>query len=212
MDPPRGKGLKEYDRSKTLAERAAWELAEQSGGKLELISILPGMILGPVMTRSISGSVELISRMLTGRVPALPRVGFSIVDVRDLADLHVQAMLAPEAEGQRTLGVADFLWMADTYPAILPPSSTCPKLGINDADAIIMRQGGDILAKVTRASAKEAAVSLVDMAQLSLGHDACADTPWVNGAVPAQGAKFHPTTIGASATAEAIRAALHPSS
>ena len=110
---PEEKGLKEYDRSKTLAERAAWEFAEQSVGKLELTSILPGMILGPVMTRSISGSVELISRMLTGRVPALPRIGFSIVDVRDLADLHVQAMLAPEAAGQRILGVADFLWMED---------------------------------------------------------------------------------------------------
>ena len=106
-------GLKEYDRSKTLAERAAWEFAEQSAGKLELTTILPGMILGPVMTKSVSGSVELIHRMLTGRVPALPRIGFSIVDVRDLADLHVQAMLAPQAAGQRILGVGDFLWMAD---------------------------------------------------------------------------------------------------
>ena len=110
---PEEKGLKEYDRSKTLAERAAWEFAEQSAGKLVLTTILPGMILGPVMTRNISGSVELISRMLTGRVPALPRIGFSIVDVRDLADLHVQSMLAPQAAGQRILGVGDFLWMAD---------------------------------------------------------------------------------------------------
>ena len=110
---PEEKGLKEYDRSKTLAERAAWEFAEQSAGRLELTTILPGMILGPVMTSSISGSVELISRMLTGKVPALPRIGFSIVDVRDLADLHVQAMLAPQAAGQRILGVGDFLWMAD---------------------------------------------------------------------------------------------------
>ena len=110
---PEEKGLKEYDRSKTLAERAAWEFAEESAGRLQLTTILPGMILGPVMTRSISGSVELIYRLLAGKVPALPRIGFSIVDVRDLADLHLQAMLAPEAAGQRILGVGDFLWMAD---------------------------------------------------------------------------------------------------
>ncbi len=110
---PEEKGLSEYVRSKTLGERAAWEFAGQTTGAMELTTILPGMVLGPVMTRTISGSVELISRMLTGRVPALPRVGFSIVDVRDLASLHVQAMLSPEAAGQRILGVGDFLWMAE---------------------------------------------------------------------------------------------------
>ncbi len=110
---PEEKGLSEYARSKTLAERAAWEFAGQTTGTLELTTILPGMVLGPVMTRTISGSVELISRMLTGKVPALPRVGFSVVDVRDLAALHLQAMRAPEAAGQRFLGVGDFLWMAD---------------------------------------------------------------------------------------------------
>ncbi len=80
---------------------------------MELTTILPGMVLGPVMTGTISGSVELIFRMLTGQVPALPRVGFSLVDVRDLAVLHVLAMRAPEAAGQRFLGAGDFLWMAE---------------------------------------------------------------------------------------------------
>ena len=110
---PEEKGLGEYARSKTLAERAAWEFAGQTTGTMELTTILPGMVLGPVMTGAISGSVELISRMLTGKVPALPRIGFSVVDVRDLAALHVRAMRAPEAAGQRFLGVGDFLWMAD---------------------------------------------------------------------------------------------------
>ena len=110
---PEEKGLGEYARSKTFAERAAWKFVEETGGAMELTTILPGMVLGPVMTGTISGSVELISRMLTGRVPALPRVGFSIVDVRDVAELHVRAMLAPEAAGQRFLGVGDFLWMAE---------------------------------------------------------------------------------------------------
>ena len=77
-------------------------------------TFLPGMNLGPVMTRTISGSVELIFRMLTGRIPAIPRIEFSIVEVRDFADLHIQAMLAPQVAGQRILGVGTFLWMADT--------------------------------------------------------------------------------------------------
>ena len=110
---PDEKGVSEYARSKTLAERAAWEFAGQTTGSMELTTILPGMVLGPVMTRTISGSVELISRMLTGKFPALPRIGFSLVDVRDLAALHIRAMRAPEAAGQRFLGVGDFLWMAD---------------------------------------------------------------------------------------------------
>lgn len=109
---PEEKGLGAYARSKTLAERAAWEFVRQTGG-VELATILPGMVLGPVMTRKISGSVELISRLLTGKVPALPRIGFSVVDVRDLAALHIKAMRTSEAAGQRFLGVGDFLWMED---------------------------------------------------------------------------------------------------
>ncbi len=80
---------------------------------MELTTILPGMVLRPVMTGTISGSVELISRLLTGKVPALPRIGFSVVEVRDLAALHIQAVREPKAAGQRFLGVADFLWMED---------------------------------------------------------------------------------------------------
>ncbi len=110
---PEGKGVSEYARSKTLAERAAWEFARRPDCTMELTTILPGMVLGPVMAASVSGSVEIISRMLAGKVPAVPRIGFSIVDVRDLADLHIEAMLAPEAAGQRFLAVGDFLWMGD---------------------------------------------------------------------------------------------------
>ena len=110
---PEEKGLSEYERFKTLAERAAWEYAEQTASTRKLTTILPGLILGPVMTTKIDGTVEIVSRMLEGRVPALPRVGFSIVGVRDLADLHIRAMLAAVAEGQRFLAVGDFLWMAE---------------------------------------------------------------------------------------------------
>lgn len=111
---PAEKGLSEYARSKTLAERAAWEFAEGlPPGAMTLATVLPGMILGPVMAKSVSGSVEAVSRMLTGRFPAIPRIGFSTVDIRDLADLHLRALEAPEAAGQRFLAVSDFLWLSD---------------------------------------------------------------------------------------------------
>ena len=105
------KALPEYPRSKTLAERAAWEFIEQDRSGLTLTTVLPGMILGPVMKDHISGSLELISRLLTGRFPAIPNIGFAITDTQQLVDLHLRAMLAPEAANERFLGVGDFLWM-----------------------------------------------------------------------------------------------------
>ncbi len=110
---PAEKGLSEYARSKMLAERAAWEFAEGASGGMTLATVLPGMILGPVIAKSVSGSVEVVSRMLQGKVPALPRIGFNLLDVRDLADLHIRAMEAPRAAGERFIAVSGFLWLAD---------------------------------------------------------------------------------------------------
>ena len=70
-------------------------------------------MLGPVLTTETLGSVQVISRLLSGRMPGYPRLGFSIADVRDLADLHVRAMTAPEAAGERFIAMRDFMWMAD---------------------------------------------------------------------------------------------------
>ena len=94
-----------------------------------------------------------------------------------------------------------------TYPAIIPPNGSCPGLGIDEDDAALMRQVGVRLAEVTREAAQEAGVTVIDMEQLSAGHDACASVAWVNGAVPKQGAPFHPTLAGARATAELIKLA-----
>ncbi len=106
-------GVMEYMRSKTLAERAAWEFMRTSAGAMTLTTILPGLVLGPVLSQSASGSVELVLRMLTGRMPALPRIGFSIVDVRDVVELHLLALRRPAAYGERFIGAGDFLWMSD---------------------------------------------------------------------------------------------------
>lgn len=101
-------GVTDYARSKTLAERDAWAFMEgQSGSTLS--TVLPGMIVGPVLGPDFSGSIELISRMMSGKLPLLPRLGFTMGDVRDLADLHVRAMESPETAGERIIGTGDFL-------------------------------------------------------------------------------------------------------
>jgi dihydroflavonol-4-reductase len=102
-----------YARSKTLAERAAWDLVGVSGGATTLAAVNPSVVLGPVFSRDYSASVQLVERLLSGKVPGLPRLGFSIVDVRDVADLHIAAMTAPQAAGERFIASGDFIWIAD---------------------------------------------------------------------------------------------------
>jgi nucleoside-diphosphate-sugar epimerase len=102
-----------YARSKTLAERTAWDLVGAAKGATTLSTVNPSLVLGPVLGRDFSASVTLVERLLSGRVPGLPRLGFAIVDVRDVADLHIRAMTAPEAAGQRFIASGDFAWIAD---------------------------------------------------------------------------------------------------
>ncbi len=83
------------------------------GGGLELVTINPGAVLGPVMGRDFSASIEIVKKLLDGSLPGLPRFGWPLVDVRDIADLHVRAMVRPEAAGQRFIGAGPFYWMAD---------------------------------------------------------------------------------------------------
>jgi nucleoside-diphosphate-sugar epimerase len=104
--------LSPYVRSKTIAERAAWELAREQGAERRLATVNPGAILGPLLSRDASYSLEVIQRLLKG-IPGTPKVGFSFVDARDVAALQVKAMLSPEAGGQRFIAVTEFLWMAE---------------------------------------------------------------------------------------------------
>jgi nucleoside-diphosphate-sugar epimerase len=105
-------GLSPYVRSKTIAERAAWELVREQGAEQRLATVNPGAILGPLLSHDASYSLEAIERLLKG-IPGTPKVGFSFVDARDVAALQVKAMVAPEAGGQRFIAVAEFLWMAE---------------------------------------------------------------------------------------------------
>jgi nucleoside-diphosphate-sugar epimerase len=107
------RGLSAYTQSKTVAERAAWDLVKSSGNKIELAVVNPTLVLGPVLSGDFSDSVQVVARLMSGNVPGLPRLGFNVVDVRDLAELHIRAMTAPDAAGQRFIGAGRWAWMAE---------------------------------------------------------------------------------------------------
>lgn len=102
-----------YTRSKTIAERAAWEYVNGEGKGLELTTINPAAVLGPVMSGDFSASVEILTQLLSGKLPGTPRVGFGIVDVRDVASAHVLAMTNPAAAGERFLVCDKFMWFSE---------------------------------------------------------------------------------------------------
>ncbi len=95
-----------YVKSKTLAERAAWDFIAREGGKLELSVVNPVGIFGPTFGRDYATSILIVQRLLDGEIPVCPKIGFGAVDVRDVADLHLRAMTDPAAKGERFLAVA----------------------------------------------------------------------------------------------------------
>jgi len=104
-----------YPKSKTLAERAAWDFIESlpADGRFELAVINPGMVLGPVMNADAGTSVEIICKLLKREMPACPHLGFAPVDVRDIAIAHRLAMETPAAAGNRYICAGDHVWIQD---------------------------------------------------------------------------------------------------
>jgi dihydroflavonol-4-reductase len=98
--------LSAYVKSKTLAERAAWDFIAREGRTLELTVINPVGVFGPVLGADYSSSIQLVQRLMDGALPGCPRLSFGVVDVRDVVDLHVRAMTNPAANGQRFLATA----------------------------------------------------------------------------------------------------------
>ena len=94
-----------YVRSKALAERAAWDFMSAEGKSLELSVINPGGIFGPILGADFSSSIDLVTRLLKG-MPGCPRLYFGVVDVRDVADLHIRAMTHPAARGERFIATS----------------------------------------------------------------------------------------------------------
>lgn len=98
-----GPGVDAYAKSKTLAERAAWDFIATEGGSMELTTLLPVAVMGPVMGADISGSNHLVQAMLNGAMPGFPDLYIPIVDVSDVATAHILAMTTPDAAGGRFL-------------------------------------------------------------------------------------------------------------
>jgi dihydroflavonol-4-reductase len=122
--------LTPYVRSKTIAEKAAWDNVRAAGNEDRLAIVNPGAIIGPVLGSDLSYSLELAQRLLKG-MPAMPRLGFSLVDVRDVADMHIRAMTEPAAGGERFLATGPFMWMKDVAQVLRdrlgPAASKVPK-------------------------------------------------------------------------------------
>jgi len=111
---PAGDDVQPYAKSKTLAERAAWDFIAREGGSLELSVVNPVGVFGPVLGPDYSTSILLVQRLMDGDMPGCPQLSFGAVDVRDVADLHIRAMTDPAAKGERFLAVAgDFLSIRD---------------------------------------------------------------------------------------------------
>src|SRR5262249_5011898 len=102
-----------YTKSKALAERAAWDFMAQEGSSLELAAVNPVGVFGPVLGPDYSTSILLVQRLMDGAMPGVPQMHFGVVDVRDVADLHIRAMDNPAAKGERFLAVSgNFMSMA----------------------------------------------------------------------------------------------------
>jgi len=121
LDKP---GITAYIQSKTIAERAARDWVAKEGGGIEFCSINPSVVLGPVWSRDYSASVVIVKKMLDGSMRACPDIGFGVVDVRDVADLHVRALKAPNMAGERFIASGRFMKLreiADVLRAELGP-------------------------------------------------------------------------------------------
>lgn len=110
---PNDKNLNAYRKSKAIAEKAAWDFMKGQNSKTTLTTILPGAIFGPVLFTDVASSIEVIQRLIHGKGVGNPKIGFEIVDVRDLVDLHIRAMTNPQAAGQRYIASSGFMWMND---------------------------------------------------------------------------------------------------
>ncbi|WP_125605213.1 NAD-dependent epimerase/dehydratase family protein [Lapidilactobacillus bayanensis] len=104
---PNEPGLSLYEKSKLIAEKSAWNYLKDSQSSLEFTTINPGVMLGPTLDRHISGSFGIINRLIDDSSKFIPNIKMNLVDVRDVADLHVAAMINPQASDQRFIAVTD---------------------------------------------------------------------------------------------------------
>ena len=114
-------GRDPYTKSKTLAERAAWDFVATEAPDINLTTINPGLVVGAPLDRNYATSVEVIERVLAAKDPAMPDLSFPLVDVRDVAAMHVRCIDRPATFGQRYLAAAgtySFVQIARTLSLI----------------------------------------------------------------------------------------------
>lgn len=138
-----GRDTLPYMKSKTIAERAAWDFIAREGGGMEHVTVNPVAIFGPALNADTSSSIGLIQQMMQGKLPGLPRLYFGVVDVRDVADLHLRAMTDPKAAGERFLAVAG------------------PTMSMYDIALVLRREFGPAASKVTTRRLPDWMVKLV---------------------------------------------------
>lgn len=132
-DLNRKNDLTPYFKSKTIAEKAAWDFIQNDHSGLELTVVCPGLILGPLLEEDFSASANVVIKILDGSMPAVPQIGWEIVDVRSIASLLILSMEQPQAAGQRYIGSTAYLTFNDmagilkkAYPAMKIPSRKLP--------------------------------------------------------------------------------------
>jgi dihydroflavonol-4-reductase len=107
-----------YRRAKTIAEKAAWDFMAGYDGPTTLTTVLPGAVFGPILDAGHLGTTRIVARMLGGGMRGAPRIAFEIVDVRDVADIHIRAMTSPAAAGERFLATGELMWMREMALAL----------------------------------------------------------------------------------------------
>ena len=119
-----------YFRSKTIAEQAAWDFIKKDKSGMELSTVCPGAILGPVLEKDFGNSANIVKKTMDGSAPAIPPIGFDMVDVRSVADLHVRAMEMPVAAGERFVGSSGYLSFKEVADIIREayPERSIPKV------------------------------------------------------------------------------------
>ncbi len=113
-----GNGITPYAKSKTLAEKAARDFVAEHGGSMHFATVNPGLVLGPALDGTIGTSLEVVEMMMTGKYPGAPKMTMPVVDVRDIAKMHVIAMETTEPSGGRYAGVTDVVWLIDIARAL----------------------------------------------------------------------------------------------
>ena len=130
---PSWKGMSPYTKSKTLAERAAWDFVKKEAPEIRLTAINPCLVLGAPLDDHYGTSLRIVERLLRGTDPVLPNVGLGVVDVADVARMHVRAITAPDTAGKRIIGADSFMWISEIarilkndYPGRGIPLRTAP--------------------------------------------------------------------------------------